>query len=400
MYFFILQHEPSRIIDIEFGQRKRQQNDAIHNRANKKISKPSDSEQLSFLSTLQKLAPEAAILDACVSSPGSRSETRIRSLPPTITSLYKPHYKNLSSNDLAIECQRVFDEDLTMTPSESHYLFKSTMLQSHSSIWYQHRKGRLTASQFGDICKTSLKSPSQSLIQSILERKSTPKIPAVKWGIDHESEAREAYVKKMQESHQDFKVEMAGLYVNPLSPHLGASCDGLVSCLCCTSSGLGVLEIKCPFSVRHSVPTNAACFVVGEGGVQLSRKHDYYYQIQGQMAVLERDYCDFVCWTPLAVQIERVYYDDDFISTMIPKLDSFFLKAVLPRILCGSVSEEPACDEVYCFCRKGEFGRMISCDSPDCKFVWFHYPCLNLDPEFEAEEWYCPDCEDKRSHLP
>ena len=287
-----------------------------------------------------------------------------------------------------------------MTSSESHYLFKSTTLQSQSSIWYEHRKCRLTASQFGSICKTSIHNPSKSLIQSILERKYISKIPAIKWGIDHECEARKVYVRKMKETHQFFKVELAGLCVNPLSPHLGASSDGLVSCSCCDSCGLGVLEVKCPFSVRRTVPTHASYFETRDGVVRLSRKHDYYYQIQGQMVILERDYCDFVCWTPLAIHIERIDYDDEFVSTMIPKLDSFFLKAILPRILCGTTSEESSNDhEVYCFCRKGEFGKMISCDSPDCMFVWFHYACLNLDAEFEPEEWYCPDCEDKRQHL-
>ena len=60
-----------------------------------------------------------------------------------------------------------------------------------------------------------------------------PKIPSVQWGIDHESEARNAYVRKIKETHQAFEIELAGFYVNPLSPHLGASPDGLVSCLCC-----------------------------------------------------------------------------------------------------------------------------------------------------------------------
>ena len=58
-------------------------------------------------------------------------------------------------------------------------------------------------------------------------------------GIDHESEARDAYLKNMKETHQSFEIEFAGLYVNPLSPHLGASPGGLVSCSCC-GLGLGV----------------------------------------------------------------------------------------------------------------------------------------------------------------
>ena len=230
--------------------------------------------------------------------PESSSVFYIRSLPPALSSLYQPHYKNLSPNDLEIECQQIFEE-LSVTPSESNYLFQATKLQSQSSVWHQYREGSLTASLFGDICKTSITNPSKSLIQSILERKDLSKMPAVKWGIDHESEARDAYITAMQEKHQSFEFQMAGLYINPLSPHLGASPDGLVSCSCC--SGSGVLEIKCPFSVKDSAPTSALYVELKEGATLLSRKHKYYYQIQGQLAVLERDYCDFVCWTPQAI---------------------------------------------------------------------------------------------------
>ena len=37
---------------------------------------------------------------------------------------------------------------------------------------------------------------------------------------------------------------------------------------------------------------------------------------------------------------------------------------------------------------------MISCDATDCKFVWFHYTCVNLPYDYEPgdEEWLCPDC--------
>ena len=38
-------------------------------------------------------------------------------------------------------------------------------------------------------------------------------------------------------------VELTGLHINPSSPHLVASPDGIVSCFCC---GDGLLEIKCP----------------------------------------------------------------------------------------------------------------------------------------------------------
>lgn len=52
-------------------------------------------------------------------------------------------------------------------------------------------------------------------------------------------------------------------------------------------------------------------------------------------------------------------------------------------------SEEP----VYCFCRKGDSGRMIACDNPKCKIEWFHYKCMGLRlSEKTPSKWYCPDC--------
>ena len=43
------------------------------------------------------------------------------------------------------------------------YLAESTELQAHSLIWFEHREGRITASQFGAVCRSSIQTPSSSL---------------------------------------------------------------------------------------------------------------------------------------------------------------------------------------------------------------------------------------------
>ena len=100
---------------------------------------------------------------------------------------------------------------------------------------------------------------------------------------------------------------MTGLHINPQYPHLGASPDGLISCSCC---GNGLLEIKCPYSKRNLDPTQIvdSSFYLKptESGLKLSKVHDYYHQVQGQMTICERSYCDFVCWTPLGMHIEWI----------------------------------------------------------------------------------------------
>lgn len=307
----------------------------------------------------------------------------------------------MDKKDLLKECEKVFEE-LSITGEESSFLFKSTVLQSDSLLWFEHRKGRLTASKFGAITRTSLESPSKSLVDSILQRKSIPKTAAMQWGIQKEPVAREAYFVKVKNKHVSFNLDMAGLYVNPESPHLGASPDGLIFCDCC---GPGLLEIKCPFSVRNENPTAAPYIKPKEDGtLQLCRKHNYYFQVQGQMAVMELSYCDFVCWTPCDLFIERITYDSETVNEMIPKLDSFFIQVILPQVLCDGEDQNETADsnDVFCFCKRGEYGKMIACDSPHCEFTWFHYGCINLPDSFEPgeEEWLCPECTKKATHLP
>lgn len=185
-----------------------------------------------------------------------------------------------------------------MTDEEGEYLAHSTRLQTQSHLWFEHRKGRLTASTFGAVCRTSVDKPSQSLVSKILQQCPPPKSDA---GTDNESKARAAYELTAKTDHSSFSLETTGLHVNPKYPHLGASPDGLISCSCC---GKGWLEIKCPYSVRHTTPMNASYLKATEDGYELSRTHDYFFQMQGQLAILERSFCDFVCWTPHGLHIE------------------------------------------------------------------------------------------------
>ena len=262
-----------------------------------------------FLKGLQALQPNAAILTAVM--PISSMETdshspAVRALPPTIMSLYQPRYHQLNEEELDLECKRVFEQELVITQVEADYLEQSTRLQSRSLTWVKHRRGRITASKFGAVIHTRLFSPAKSLVDSIL--KPNPKVysPSLQWGVTNEPVAREEYKKISLIHHTSFKVDAAGLFVDPSYTYLGASPDGLVSCSCC---GEGLLEIKCPYSIRDRDPTTITSgdfyLKVVEGRLQLSSKHNYYFQIQGQLALCNRSYCDFICWTPLGVHIEK-----------------------------------------------------------------------------------------------
>ena len=135
--------------------------------APKKISPPSEEEKQEFLSTLQGFAPSAAVLTSVFVQPESclRKYPALPSLPPTIMSLSRVHYRELSKPDLEKACEEVF-ENLAVSSEESALLLQSTLLQSESLLWYEHRKGRITASKFGAVCHTSLENPSKSLVRT------------------------------------------------------------------------------------------------------------------------------------------------------------------------------------------------------------------------------------------
>ena len=48
-------------------------------------------------------------------------------------------------------------------------------------------------------------------------------------------------------------------------------------------------------------------------------------------------------------------------------------------------------DELYCYCGRPPFGKMIKCDGKDCFFEWFHYECVGVKRN-RKREWFCEEC--------
>lgn len=89
-----------------------------------------------------------------------------------------------------------------------------------------------------------------------------------------------------------------GLFVDKNLNFLAASPDGLIG-------DDGIIEIKCPPSIKSTTPQEAAkinkikyLIVNKNGEVELKRTFHYYFQVQGQLHVTQRQYCYFIVWTP------------------------------------------------------------------------------------------------------
>ena len=136
---------------------------------------------------IKSISPHSAILSVSTLRHGPQSNTSVaRSLPPTFTSLGHPRYKQLAEKDLYDKCDEIFQHGLKVSQQEAQYLSEATCLQSESLLWFEHRKGRITTSQFGAVCRTCIDAPSQ--VKRIMQQVPTPKVAAIKWGTSRKQE--------------------------------------------------------------------------------------------------------------------------------------------------------------------------------------------------------------------
>ena len=70
------------------------------------------------------------------------------------------------------------------------------------------------------------------------------------------------------------------------------------------------------------------------GKPKLSRTHIYYSQVQGQMAIGGRTWCNFVIYTEKGISVERISFDELFWETkLLPKLVQYWECCIAPEIV-------------------------------------------------------------------
>ena len=175
--------------------------------------------------------------------------------------------------------------------------------------WLALRVGLITASRVSAVLSTG-KGRADYMYQLIAERAvggptSRYSNAAMQWGIDTEPRARYNY-----ELVYELDVVQVGFVTNHNNPGVGVSPDGLVG-----SDGL--IEIKCPNTETHMAYRY-------EGRVPPV----YRAQIQCQLWITERQWCDFVSFDPRvlderALFCTRMERDEKYIAEMATAVDAF-----------------------------------------------------------------------------
>lgn len=200
--------------------------------------------------------------------------------------------------------------------------------QNESELWQSLRREMLTASNFGTVCRMRPTTSCAATVKNILFPPSIDTV-AMKYGRDNEEIARKELSAKLNK-----EIKTCGLFIDNENPCLGASPDGLIE-------KDGLVEIKCPSSAEHLTAEEAIQTLPQLKGIfdkknsdKINKNHRYFYQVQGQLNVTQRDYCIFAVWTPKSFKTVHINRDNAFWeSKMLPFLTRFYYECMLPEIL-------------------------------------------------------------------
>ena len=310
---------------------------------------------------------------------------------------------------------------LSISQEECTAIEIATRSQSTNPLWYEHRKGRITASKFYRVCTRADSTlanknlDAKNLVNEIMGNNNRIQTLAMKHGLAMEPHARKKLIEVFKEQkHKHVNGDEVGLIISPYYPHLGATPDLILNCSCHDKF---IVEIKCPDSIKNTAPSvnNLNYLVCDDGVVKLKERHSYYFQVQGQMAITKIDEAIFFVYTHHGYFIQFIKFDPELWIQMLSKFNYFWSKHVVTEIVktqcvVDKINEtsnvtmltpnkENAVEDVCGICTtvskskpKSPTEYSISCES--CQ-QWFHITCAGVtEEEFNDKNfaWICTFC--------
>lgn len=187
---------------------------------------------------------------------------------------------------------------------------KEIIVEQGSDEWFAARLGIATASRYKDIMARTPAPKANYSAELVAERLTGERENGytsadMQWGNDYEPVARLTY----KLNNPDKNVRECGIFIHD-DIQCGASPDGLVD-------DDGTIEIKCPKTSTHIQTLKSK-----------NLPAQYYWQVQGQLWITGRKWCDFISYDPrlpenaayICIRVER---DDEKIALLEKSVREF-----------------------------------------------------------------------------
>lgn len=175
-------------------------------------------------------------------------------------------------------------------------------LQQRTPAWHVARRGKLTASNLGAaLGQVSYVSRAAAYRRAIGLEKFTGN-EATEWGNQNESNGIVDY-----QTVTGNVVCATGLHVHSAYTWLAGSPDGLIG-------EEGMIEVKCPFYWRRD----------GSGRLHKKVPVHYFMQVNALLEICDRQWCDYVCWSPEGMVIYRISRNPTIFDFLMTYYSQFY----------------------------------------------------------------------------
>ncbi|CAN7978347.1 unnamed protein product [Ixodes persulcatus] len=279
-----------------------------------------DEQVRGFMHQIKALAPKTLLLSSITDSEETDSAPEAADQEPERPAKRKETPSQLPLGGIYQSMDLKAAKEVRLTAAHCTEIEKATRGQSKSLRWKQERKGRITASVLGRVA--TCQSGADGLVAEVMGYIKAPRVSNLRWGSEKEPEAKRAFIAKESLKHKDLQLSECGLFVVGSLPFLAAFPDAIVSCACCEKV---VLEVKCAASMKGASFTKTSkCLPYLDDNLRLRHDHDYYAQVQAQMAATKLRRAYFAVFTGPPVNVEVITFDENFWAAAKLKAESFF----------------------------------------------------------------------------
>ncbi len=194
--------------------------------------------------------------------------------------------------------------------------------------WHAVRKQRITASIFGAAAGFSPYKTRNQLLFEMAGLVQPADFAFFQRMAMKSGEMLEPYVRDLYETQYHKKVASRGLVIPKWCTRIGVSVDGyIINPEDGRRRSKGIIEIKCPMNMYPELVDNSHRIEKGEKFDPLHHEHikpDHYAQMQGGMAILDVDYCDYIVY---------VAKTKDLYVTRVPRNRNYWDHELYPQLL-------------------------------------------------------------------